>query len=273
MLYAAELYADFTGGIDITIGIAQVLGVKVQENFIRPYFSRNIAEYWRRWHISMGTWFKDYIFYPLSVAPWLLKLSKNARKKISDGFGRKLSVYVSTIVTWFLTGLWHGAAWNFVVWGLLNAFFILLAEEFKPVSHRFREKHGALVNGFCYRVFETLRTFLLMCSQRILDSYRDVAVSFRAFGSIFTELNWGEAFSGTLLQLGLSGTDYIVAGLGVIVMFAVSCVQEKRGSVRESLWEKPVLSYAVFFVLAVAVLTLGAYGVGYDASQFIYNQF
>ena len=75
------------------------------------------------------------------------------------------------------------------------------------------------------------------------------------------------------MQLGLSGTDYIVAGLGVIVMFAVSCVQEKRGSVRESLWEKPVLSYAVFFVLAVAVLTLGAYGVGYDASQFIYNQF
>lgn len=81
VLYAAELYADFTGGIDITIGIAQVLGISVKENFIRPYLSRNIAEYWRRWHISMGTWFKDYIFYPLSVAPWLLKLSKGARKK------------------------------------------------------------------------------------------------------------------------------------------------------------------------------------------------
>ena len=127
VLYAAELYADFTGGIDITIGVAQVLGIKVKENFIRPYFSRNIAEYWRRWHISMGTWFKDYIFYPLSVAPWLLKLSKSARKKISDGFGRKLSVYVSTIVTWFLTGLWHGAAWNFVLWG--GYFGLLLLTE------------------------------------------------------------------------------------------------------------------------------------------------
>ena len=203
VLYAAELYADFTGGIDITIGVAQVLGIKVKENFIRPYFSRNIAEYWRRWHISMGTWFKDYIFYPLSVAPWLLKLSKSARKKISDGFGRKLSVYVSTIVTWFLTGLWHGAAWNFVVWGLLNAFFILLAEEFKPVSQRFRAKHERLVSGFGYRVFETLRTFLLMCSLRVLDCYRDVEVSFRALGTVFTDFNWGEAFSGALLQLGL----------------------------------------------------------------------
>lgn len=273
VLYAAELYADFTGGIDITIGIAQVLGISVKENFIRPYFSRNIAEYWRRWHISMGTWFKDYIFYPLSVAPWLLKLSKGARKKISDGFGRKLSVYVSTIVTWFLTGLWHGAAWNFVVWGLLNAFFILLAEEFKPVSQRFRAKHEKLVSGFGYRVFETLRTFLLVCSLRVLDCYRDVAVSFCAIGTVFTDFNWREAFSGELLQLGLTGADYIVAFCGVAVMFAVSCVQEKRGSVRELLWEKPVLSYAVFFILAVAVLTFGAYGVGYDASQFIYNQF
>ncbi len=273
VLYAAELYADFTGGIDITIGIAQVLGVKVKENFIRPYFSRNIAEYWRRWHISMGVWFKDYIFYPLSVAPWLLKLSKNARKKISDGFGRKLSVYVSTIVTWFLTGLWHGAAWNFVVWGLLNAFFILLAEEFKPASQRFRQKHETLVSGFGYRVFETLRTFFLMCSLRILDCYRDVAVSFKAFISIFTDFNWGEAFSGALLQLGLSGADYIVAAVGVALMFAVSCVQENCGSVREKLWERPVLSYAAFLILAVATLTFGAYGVGYDSAQFIYNQF
>ena len=273
VLYAAELYADFTGGIDITIGIAQVLGISVRENFIRPYFSRNIAEYWRRWHISMGTWFKDYIFYPLSVAPWLLKLSKGARKKISDGFGRKLPVYVSTIVTWFLTGLWHGAAWNFVVWGLLNAFFILLAEEFKPLSVRFREKNARLVSGFGYRVFETLRTFFLMCSLRILDCYRDVAVSFKAFGSIFTTNNWGEAFSGELLKLGLTGADYLIAGLGVALMFAVSCVQERCGSVRELMWKKAAVPYVVFAMLALCILVFGAYGVGYDSSQFIYNQF
>ena len=273
LFYAAELYADFTGGIDITIGISQVLGIKVKENFIRPYFSRNIAEYWRRWHISMGTWFKDYIFYPLSVAPWLLKLSKKARVKISDGFGRKLSVYVSTIITWFLTGLWHGAAWNFVVWGLLNAFFILLAEEYKPVSSKFRAKHEKLTDSFAYRVFETLRTFLLMCSLRILDCYRDVAVSFRAFFSIFTDGRWSEAFSGELLNLGLSAGDYLIAGLGIVLMFTVSCVQEKCGSVRELLWKKPAAAYCAFTLLTLAILVFGAYGVGYDASQFIYNQF
>lgn len=273
LLYAAELYADFTGGIDITIGIAQVLGIRVKENFVRPYFSRNIAEYWRRWHISMGTWFKDYIFYPLSVAPWLLKLSKNARVKISDGFGRKLSVYVSTIVTWFLTGLWHGAAWNFVVWGLLNAVFILAAEEFKPVSLRFREKHARLVSGFGYRVFETLRTFLLLCSFRILDCYRDVAVSFKALFSVFTGGRWGELFSGGLLGLGLTSADFAVCGVGVALMFAVSCVQEKFGEVRELLWKRKAMAYIAFSLLAIIILVFGAYGVGYDSSQFIYNQF
>ncbi len=272
MFYAAELYADFTGGIDITIGIAQVLGVKVQENFIRPYFSRNIAEYWRRWHISMGTWFKDYIFYPLSVAPWLLKLSKKARKSISDGFGRKLSVYVSTIITWFLTGLWHGAAWNFVVWGLLNAVFILAGEEYKPVASRFRAKHEKLVSTFAYRVFETLRTFLLVSSFRILDCYRDVAVSFKAFFSVFTDFNWSEAF-GNLLNIGLSAGDYLIAGIGVVMMFTVSCVQEKHGEVRELIWQKKLLPYVLFTLLTLAILVFGAYGVGYDSAQFIYNQF
>ena len=221
----------------------------------------------------MGTWFKDYIFYPLSVAPWLLKLSKSARKSISDNFGRKLSVYISTIVTWFLTGLWHGAAWNFVVWGLLNAFFILLAEEIKPWSQSFRARHERLVSGFGYRVFETLRTFLLMCSLRILDCYRDVAVSFKAFASVFTTNNWGEAFSGTLLNLGLGAGDYIVAGAGIALMFAVSCVQEKCGSVRELIWRRPALPYALFGALAIIILVFGAYGVGYDSTQFIYNQF
>ena len=272
MFYAAELYADFTGGIDITIGIAQVLGVKVQENFIRPYFSRNIAEYWRRWHISMGTWFKDYIFYPLSVAPWLLKLSKKARKSISEGFGKKLSVYVSTIITWFLTGLWHGAAWNFVVWGLLNAVFILAGEEYKPVGARFRTKHEKLVSSFAYRVFETLRTFLLVSSFRILDCYRDVAISFKAFFSIFTDFNWGEAF-GNLLNIGLTAGDYLIAGIGVVMMFAVSCVQEKHGEVRELIWQKKLLPYVLFTILTIVILVFGAYGVGYDSAQFIYNQF
>ena len=118
--YAIQLYADFTGGIDITIGIAEVFGIRVTENFIRPYFSKNVNEYWTRWHITMGTWFKDYIFYPISVCGWMLKLSKWSREKLGKEAGKRVSVYLANIVVWFTTGLWHGASWNFIVWGMLN---------------------------------------------------------------------------------------------------------------------------------------------------------
>lgn len=94
IFYAIELYADFTGGIDITIGVAQVFGVHLTENFDRPFFSKDIAEYWRRWHITMGTWFKDYIFYPLSVNPKMLKFSNWSRKTFPNGLGKEfLSMY------------------------------------------------------------------------------------------------------------------------------------------------------------------------------------
>ena len=98
-------------------------------------------------------------------------------------------------------------------------------------------------------------------------------MSFKAFGSIFTTNNWSEAFSGNLLKLGLTGADYLVAGIGIALMFAVSCVQEKCGSVRELMWKKTAVPYVVFALLALCILVFGAYGVGYDSSQFIYNQF
>ena len=117
ILYSIEIYADFTGGIDITIGLAESLGIRVAENFNRPFSSVSTKEYWNRWHITMGSWFTDYVFNPLSVSKPMLKLSKVTRAKLGNGFGKRISVYLATIVTWFLTGLWHGAAWNFIVWG------------------------------------------------------------------------------------------------------------------------------------------------------------
>ncbi len=271
LLYAIELYADFTGGIDITIGIAQMMGIKLPENFRRPYLSRNIAEYWRRWHISMGTWFKDYIFYPISVSKGMLTIAKRTKQKHPQ-LSKKLPVYIATIVTWFLTGLWHGAAWNFVVWGLLNAVFILAAEEFKPISVKFRSKYPRLTSSRGYHVFEILRTFCLMSCIRMLDCYRDVPVTFRMFGSVFTKWNWSEVFS-KLCSFGLSASDYIIVGIGVAMLIGVSLYEERRGSIREALKDHVWLNGVVFTLLILAILVFGAYGIGYDSAQFIYNQF
>ncbi len=273
LFYALELYADFTGGIDITIGIAEVLGIRVTENFHRPYFSKNIKEYWNRWHITMGTWFTDYIFYPISVCQPMLKFSRFARAHFGEIVGKRLPVYVSSFAVWFTTGIWHGASWNFIVWGLGNFVVIMVSQEFEPLYKKFHERFPKADKAFAFRVFRVLRTILLMSSLRMFDCYRDVPLTFRMFGSMFTEWNWNVLFDGSLLSLGLAGTDYVVLLLGMLVLIVVSLVQ-RSGSVREKLAKKPfLLRTAVWYVLFLAVLLFGAYGVGYDASQFIYNQF
>ncbi len=272
LLYAACLYADFTGGIDITIGVGEMLGVTVEENFFRPYFSKNIAEYWRRWHITLGEWFKRYVYYPLSVSKPMRDLSKNTRR-FGAGVSRRVPVYLATILVWALTGIWHGSNLTFLVWGLLNGIVILLSEELKPLYARFHVRFPKLTESTFYRGFTVIRTVLLLSSLRILDCYDSVGKAFSAFFSMFTTWNWGAVVNGGIQSLGLSCTDYAIAFLGVLAMFTLSMVQRK-GAIRKRIMKRgTVFSVCVLLVLIGTILIFGRYGFGFDASQFIYNRF
>ena len=273
LFYAVQIYGDFTGGIDVTIGLAETMGIKLPENFIRPYFSKNIAEYWRRWHISLGVWMKDYIFYPISVSGPMRDLSKWGRAKLGN-FGKRLPVYVASIATWFVTGIWHGLNANFIVWGMLNCFFVVLSEECVPLYERFHARFPGLKEKKGYGIFEMLRMFWLMNLIRACDLFPNVGEYFRRVGSVFTTFNWHILWDGTMMNLGLTGLDYAVLGGSICVLFAVSLFQEKHGSFRKALSEKPAaLRYALIFAMFLVVILMGSYGIGYDASNFIYNQF
>ena len=272
LFYAIQIYGDFTGGIDVTIGLAEALGIRLPENFIRPFFSKNIAEYWRRWHISLGVWMKDYIFYPISVSEPMRRLSKWGRAKLGN-FGKRLPVYVASIATWFVTGIWHGLSANFVVWGMLNCFVIVVSEELMPVYEKFHNRFH-LKEKKWYGGFEMLRMFWLMNLIRACDLFPNVGEYFRRMGSLVTGFNAHVLWDGTMMNLGLSCLDYVILGLSVVAMFLVSLSQEKKGSVREQLWQKPAaVRYVLFFGLFVVIVLMGSYGIGYDASNFIYNQF
>lgn len=271
IFYAVQIYGDFTGGIDITIGLSQALGIKLTENFIRPYFSKNIAEYWRRWHITLSVWMKDYIFYPLSVCKPMLNLSKSARSKFGN-FGKRLPVYVASVITWFCTGIWHGITPNFVLWGMLNCFFIVLSEELAPLYEKFHNRFH-LKGKKWYGGFEMLRMFMLMNLIRICDLFPNVREYFSRVGSLFTEFNFHILWDGTMMNLGLTAVDYLVLLGGMLLMFSVSLYQEKRGSVRELIYSHTLVRYLLLFALLLIVLLMGSYGIGYNASNFIYNQF
>ncbi len=262
-LYAFQIYGDFTGGIDIVLGLSESFGIRLPENFCRPFFAKNTAEFWRRWHITLGEWMKDYVFYPVSVSAPLRTLSKSARKRFGQ-FGKRLPVYAASLVTWTATGLWHGLTPNFLLWGLMNCAVIVISEELTPVYDQFHARFPWKMHRW-YGAFQMLRTFTLMNLIRISDLFSNVTEYFRAMVS-FAPVNFS--------KLGLSCLDWGILAAACALVFAVSLIQEKRGSIRELLWQqKEILRWSLLFLLFLVTLLMGCYGVGYDAGNFIYSQF
>jgi D-alanyl-lipoteichoic acid acyltransferase DltB (MBOAT superfamily) len=164
IFYAFQLYADFSGCMDIVIGSGQIFGIKMTENFRLPYFSRSIREYWQRWHITLGSWLRDYLFYPLSFAPLLQKF----REVLEKFVGRKHSTFISSqiamFILWFAIGFWHGADWKFIIGGggLLCWFYITLGEVCKPINNKILKFLQINTDGVFWKIFQVLRTFILM---------------------------------------------------------------------------------------------------------------
>ncbi len=274
ILYSAVIYGDFTGGIDITIGLSRMLGIRLTENFNRPFSARSTAEYWNRWHITMGSWFTDYVFYPLSICKPMQRMSKWCRARLGRVVGMRLPVYFATLLTWFLTGLWHGASWNFIVWGVLNGVIILISRELEPLYVRFRKGAPALYGSTFWGGFACVRTFFLMGTIRILDCYRDVPLTFRAFGSLFTRFgSWADLGGGLLFErLELSPAVCVAVALAVVLVFFVSRAG-KTEPVADRISQRPILWTAACVGLILAVFILGSWGIGFDADNFIYGDF
>ncbi|MDR0812935.1 MAG: MBOAT family protein [Oscillospiraceae bacterium] len=245
-LYAIVLYCDFTGGIDIALGVAKIFGIELAENFNAPFFSTSIADYWRRWHITMGAWFRDYIFYPLSISKPMRKLTMRLKEKAGDGAAKRIPVYIATIVTWFLTGIWHGSQWNYIVWGLANGVIIMLSQECESLYKRFRAKHERLTASKPYAAFAVIRTFVLMSLLRGFD-----------------------LFSYPAQTAKLNAANIVIVAAGVLLLAAIGFWRHSHKDAKPSAAWRITAACA----LIAAVLVFGAYGLGYDASGFIYTQF
>ncbi|MBR6159335.1 MAG: MBOAT family protein [Lachnospiraceae bacterium] len=270
--YSMQIYGDFSGGIDVALGVAEMFGVKLPENFDRPFFSKSISEYWQRWHITLGTWFKDYIFYPLSLNKTIIKWGKKTREKGLVTLGKRIPIYIPMFFVWALTGMWHGSESRYVVWGLMNFVFIVLGTELEPVSNRMVTALKLRENSFLMRAYRAGKTFWLMSFLRLFDINADVGEAFRAFRYMFS--GW-KSFDITVVyeKLGLAREDLIVAVCAIVIMFIFDLIQRK-GSVRARIFKLPVpIQWVVLSMLVVIVSVFGYYGPGYDATSFIYGAF
>ena len=271
ILYALRLYADFTGGIDMALGVGELFGVILPENFDRPYLSKNIEEYWTRWHMTMGSWFRDYVFYPLNVSKPFLKWTKKLRAKFGDGFLSRLPLYTATLITWLATGVWHGTGWNYALWGLTNGVVIIISLTLKPLYERFHSRFPRLKATKGYGAFEIVRTFLLMCLIRLWDIYATPGNVWQAFRSLFTAWDGGVLVE-HLSSAGMSVAQWAVILCMIALMLFVS-LKKGEGSFRTKYLNTPAKLWLAAAALLLLTLLLGAYGPGYTAADFIYGQF
>lgn len=272
--YCIQLYCDFSGGIDISRGVAQMLGIHLAENFRRPIFATSLTEYWRRWHITLGTWMKDYLFYPLSLSKPFGRLGRFTRRHIKGRLGKMIPTSLATFVVYFVIGVWHGANFRYIAFGLWNGVLItgalLLAKPFATIW----TKLGISRDHRGLRIFRTLRTMLLVFIGRYITRAPRLMTAIGMLWTTVTKPCLYQLTDGTILQLGLQRSDLAVVALGTASVLVVESYQERGGQVRKTLEKQGFFTqWLCIFLPLLGLLLLGILRGGYIASEFIYKQF
>ena len=277
LFYFIQDYCDFSGYMDISIGISQSMGVKLPENFARPYLSRGIDEYWRRWHMTLGAWFKDYVFYPLSISKLSLNIGR-ASKKVMPEFGKKIPAVFGLIIVWFLTGLWHGASWNYVLWGLYYGAIIILSVAFDPLIKKFyasthiKEKK---VLGKLWAVFQWLRTILLLAIGKIIFMAPSVEEAWKLVAKMFAFGDYDVTITNVNNQIGyISMIVALVCFIAVVVVDLIEEFKLKGELLLPYFYKKPLyVRWPLLLALLVIIIWFGYYGSGLQHFEFGYAQF
>ena len=268
-----QLYADFSGYMDIACGICRVLGIPLQENFLQPFFSRSIEEVWRRWHITLGAWFRDYVFYSVSMSKFVQKIARKCKEILPQATARLIPSYIALAAVWTMTGLWHGKAWNFLIWGWMNMFFIIAGMQLTPFYKKVRKKFHIAEENRLWGIFCMIRTFLIFGYMEMFSDSSSTMASLRLTKSLFTVRNWNLIMTPEKLFPELTGQDLAIVIIGVSLLLIVDILKEKKKDLYQLLVSIPIVPrYIGYAMLFYAVILLGNTGTNL-AGGFMYANF
>ena len=274
LLYSARGFADFSGGIDIMRGICEVLGITLPSNFRQPYLSRSLSEFWRRWHITLGEWFKDYVFFPLATSKPYNALGRLLRKKFSRKTSDRVCTSVVSLITFVLIGMWHGNSWGYVVYGFWHGLIIAISTMLTDVFPIIYKKLHINPEGWYWKIFQVVRTYILV----VMGLY------------LVLPLNWLDgvemlkmSFVGPFQELSTMRNvltkyhfyrEFPIVMYGIAVM-VLSAIPAAFGiNLREKLNKLPFpIQWVILIAGILYVCVYGAYGEAYDATSFIYQVF
>ncbi len=259
LLFSIQIYCDFYGYSTIAKGVALTMGVKLMDNFNAPYYSRSIKEFWRRWHISLSTWFRDYLYIPLGG---------NRKGKV-----RK---YVNLMIVFAVSGLWHGASISFVVWGILHGLYQLLESFISHIGIFLKERLNKEKSRstFTDKLFMLILTFILVAFAWLFFRANSMSKAQVLLEQMVSAGNWTVLFDKSIFKLGIS-EDYFNVLLISIGLLALIDYHKYRGRnvvsdfFRQKWWFRTIAEV----VLLLFVILFGCYGSTYDVQQFIYFQF
>lgn len=266
--YAIQIYADFSGCMDIVIGASRMYGVILPENFDSPFFSKNLSEFWRRWHISLGTWGKDYLMYPLLKSSLFQKLGSKCRKKFGKKIGKKIPTILSIFILWLLIGIWHGASFRYIfAAGILPWIYLTVGQIFENVPNKLTKVLHINTNTFSFRLFQSLRTFAFMCFIWLFVCAPTLSSSTSVIKAI---LNPSDLY----LYSSLPQLAQPVFTLLIILLIVVDYLNYRKINVFEKFKEQNIIfRWIVLFILIVVILLYGHYGPLYNSVDFIYGGF
>ncbi len=270
--YCIQLYADFSGYMDIVSGVSTILGIELAENFKQPFFAKSIDEFWRRWHISLGKWFKDYVFYPVSMGATAQKIGKWSRKRLGNKVGKLAPGYFALIFVWTATGLWHGANWTFLVWGYLNLFVIILSMQLGDAYHWCKEKLKIQQSSKVWGLFCIVRTFLLVCFFRFFSVPDTLNDSISMLKHVALQFHPQALVHPLTLFAKMHKRDILICLFGMMCMLIVDILNEKEKWENIKTKTPMLIRNGVYAMLIVAIIMFA--GANKDiVGGFIYANF
>ena len=256
--YSFQIYIDFSAYCDIAIGSAKILGIDLVENFNSPYFSRSITDFWRRWHISLTSWLRDYIFTPLNFV---------LRRKRA-----RIYKYILIILVFLVSGLWHGANYTFIIWGLLHGVYQVIEAATLKMRNRFAVRFNIDRESFGHRFFEVAGTFLLVTFTWIFFRAQNIHEAGQIIKSIVTFEGITEQSAWSLSLLGLAQPDLLIMVFGLIIVVIVQVAGHKLNWISGLNAQPLPFRWLVYLSLIFAVIIFGYFGI-YTAENFIYAGF
>lgn len=266
--YTIQLYTEFSGCMDIILGSGEIFGVRLPENFRQPFFAKNASDFWRRWHITLGRWLKDYIFYPLSLAKPVKKLAK----KVKGVWGIDISKFVAPIIAlffvWLSNGIWHGAGWTYLFYGMYYFVLIFIENITEAPIEKFIERKNIHTEKMGWRLLTALKLFIIVNVGELFFRASSITQGFHMLGRIFTSFHISVLKE---MDFGLDNYDILLSLGGILIVLIVDIIHEKGISIREKIasFNLP-LRWSFWYAVILCIVIFGAYGAGYTVVDMIY---